>query len=185
MRVRLCLSALLALAITSEGFAQENKFQRFDVGWNVLSYSRQGSTNGYGGDLSFAVHASDRLAIVSEFTLHKATVSGMVSDTVTYRFGPRVSQTFGTRLTTFGEILAGGSRLTGGAVNFSAGTAMPSSEAFHGFALAIGGGVDVGIKRWLAFRAVQADYNLLRFGQLDETSNGVRIGTGFVFRFGS
>jgi hypothetical protein len=185
MKLRLCLSAALVLVFASAVFAENNEFRRFDIGWNVLSYSRQGSINAYGGDLSFAFHASKRIAVVADFAAHQASVSGIDLDTFTYRFGPRYSRTFGSRLTAFGEVLAGGTRLTGGTTTFSSGTTTTTSTSFNGFALAAGGGLDIGIRPWFAWRAAQLDYSLLRFGQLDATSNGIRVGSGIVFRFGS
>jgi hypothetical protein len=43
--------------------------------------------------------------------------------------------------------------------------------------------MDDRIKPWFAWRAFQADYSFLRFE--GENSNGMRAGTGIVFRFGS
>jgi hypothetical protein len=75
------------------------------------------------------------------------------------------------RVSTFGEFIAGGSRIA-------------DNLGIHidGFALAAGGGMDLRIKQWFSWRAFQSDYSFFRI--TGENSNGVRIGTGIVFRFG-
>ena len=48
--------------------------------------------------------------------------------------------------------------------------------------MAMGGGLDVKLTRSLAFRVLQADYLLTRFGGV--TQNNARLTTGLVYRFG-
>jgi len=47
--------------------------------------------------------------------------------------------------------------------------------------MALGGGVDLRLSRSVAFRMIQADYLLTRFGGI--TQNNARITTGLVYRF--
>jgi hypothetical protein len=168
-------------------------FRRFEIGWNVISYSRQGSTNLYGGDLSFAVHLSERVGIAADLAVH-VTPDNPQFSTVNYRFGPRFYARPIGRFTPFGEILAGGSHgsvsvttttsFTGVVLCLGCGPITTSATLYaNGFALAAGGGLDMRIKPWFAWRAVQSDYSLVR--ALGETSHGIRMGTGIVFRFGS
>ena len=51
-----------------------------------------------------------------------------------------------------------------------------------GFAMALGGGVDVKLNDRFAIRAIQADY--LRSDVFGGTTNGMRLSFGLVFRFG-
>jgi hypothetical protein len=157
-------------------------FRRFEIGWNVVSYSRQESSNLYGGNLSFAVRASTRFGVVSEVGVHD-TISSSKVEIVTYRFGPRLYGPTKGRMTPFAEILAGGSRATTSFTAIFSGGQTTTSFSSNGFAFAAGGGLDVRIKPWFAWRAIQSDYSLLRIE--GETSNGVLLATGIVFRFGS
>ena len=102
---------------------------------------------------------------------------------VTYRFGPRLYVSTKGRMTPFAEILAGGTRVTTSFTEIFSGGRTTTSFSSNGFAFAAGGGLDVGIKPWFAWRAIQSDYSLLRIE--GATSNGVRLATGIVFRFGS
>lgn len=53
-------------------------------------------------------------------------------------------------------------------------------ESVGGFAGAFGGGVDVKLSKRIDLRAIQVDYNPIRFG--DGTQNNFRIGIGLVFK---
>lgn len=176
----LSLLAALPLAAQDDANAQRD----FEIGWNVLSYVRQGDVNLYGGDLSFTVHATPRIGIVADVSVSRSTDTSPTIDIYTYRFGPKFVVRRGGRITTFGEILAGGTRLKGSASAVVAGTTIAVSDSINGFSFAVGGGVDLGIRPWIAWRIAQFDYSLLKFSGIDGTSNGFRVGTGLVFRFG-
>jgi hypothetical protein len=174
--------ALLAGTFTSDVFAQNaNEFRRFDINWNVLSYSRQASENGLGGTLAFTVHVNDRWGIVADTAIHSRFDTDV--EMVTYRFGPKITHRWGSRGSAFAQFLAGG-------VHFS----IPSLGAFsptaNGFSMLVGGGVDVGIRPWFAFRVVEGGYSGIRLcgGGAESRdcgwSNGSRVSTGIVFRFG-
>ena len=47
----------------------------------------------------------------------------------------------------------------------------------------MGGGVDIGIKPWLAVRAIEGDYSGIHVSG-GGWSNGVRLSGGVLFRFG-
>ena len=61
---------------------------------------------------------------------------------------------------------------------------MKISDHTNGLGLLFGGGIDIGVKPWLAVRLPQVDYSMLRFKDYGVTSHGVRVGVGIVFRFG-
>ena len=56
------------------------------------------------------------------------------------------------------------------------------------FAMALGGGLDVRVRRHLAIRAIQAEYLMTKFSDINSgssgTQNDMRLSTGLVFRFG-
>ena len=183
MKIRFPLTLLLFL-VSLPGYAQQSEnFRRFDIGWNVLSYARQFGDDWAGGNLSFAVRKSERLGFVADVAVH---TTGFFSstDTVTYRFGPRVYARERARLTPFAEVLAGGTHATTSRTSLfpGGGGVTVTSPSANGFAMAAGGGVDMRIKPWFAWRMIEADYTLLRLA--GRTSNGVRLDTGIVFRFG-
>lgn len=182
--MKIALMTVLVVLIAVPVFAQEmpNAFRRYEIGWNLLSYSRQGSLNLYGGDLSFTAYPIQRFGITADVAIHQTSLQGTDVTTTTYRFGPKFVSRYGKRASTFAEALFGGTRLTGSTTSLSGGSTTTTSEHADGFALAIGSGVDIAIRPWIAVRAVQVDYSLLHFSGI--TSNGLRVGGGLVFRFG-
>ena len=167
-----------------------NEFRRFEINWNALSYSRQGSLNQYGGTLGLAISLNDRVAIIADVGIHQpiTTFAGVNVTTSTYRFGPKISR-HGRRVTTFGQFLAGGVRLTGSGSATIAGTTLTASESVNGFSMLVGGGVDIGIRPWFAIRAVEGGYSGLHIGDTAGSegvwSNGYRVSGGIIFRFGA
>jgi hypothetical protein len=156
-------------------------FRRFDIAGVILSYSRQGSVNLYGGDLSFTTKINQRVGITADVAIHQ-TVDNPKLTVTAYRFGPQFYGPHGGRISTFAEFLAGGTRITATSTNFSVfGVSNTTSVSLNGFAAAAGGGIDLRIKPWLGWRLVQADYSFLHA----VGANGARLGTGLVFRFGS
>lgn len=185
MRILAAVVVIAALAIPA--FAQKedpNAYRGYEIGWNVASYSRQGSANLYGGDLSFTIYPTKSFGIVADAAEHQTIETGLNLKTFTYRFGPKFVARRGKHVTTFGEVLAGGTRITGSLSAISSGTTVSASQSFDGFAFAVGGGLDIAVRPWIAVRAVQYDYSFLHFGSLNTNSNGFRVGGGLVFRFG-
>jgi hypothetical protein len=53
-------------------------------------------------------------------------------------------------------------------------------------AFAPGGGLEIGVKDWLSFRAVEAEYLVTRLpNDANEHQHNLRISSGVVFRFSS
>jgi hypothetical protein len=182
---RLLLVVILCIVFAAPSFAQANSFRKFEINWDALAYTRQGGSNFAGGGLGFAYHVTRRWAILAEERIDERVDFSDIHLT-TYRFGPRYTRTHGNRLTMFAEVLAGGALATRTtlqptiqSVNGSTKTVTTTSQ--NGFAIGAGGGVDFGIRPWIAWRAVQAEYSFVHIGG---NTNGVRIGTGLVFRFG-
>src|SRR4030095_1642921 len=92
--------------------AQDGKspyFRRFEIGWDVLSYWREGNNDLVGANFSFAVRKSDRLAFVAEYAAHSRVFAEDIISS--YHFGPRYYAKPRGRLQPFIEILAGGTHL--------------------------------------------------------------------------
>ncbi len=113
----------------------------------------------------------------------------------TYLFGPTVTANFG-RSAVFAHALFGEAHSSLGAgVNIpiigGISTGLTSANAF---AMAFGGGVDIGVTRHLAIRAAQVDYLRTQFSATDALTTGLssslgnrqnsfRYSAGIVFRF--
>lgn len=112
-----------------------------------------------------------------------------------YLFGPRVTARFGKNAI-FGHALFGTAHSTLGA-----GVSLPVLGGFstgvnsaNAFAMAFGGGADLGVSNHLAIRPVQIDYLYTHFNSLDALTTGLsstttnhqnsfRYSGGIVFRF--
>jgi hypothetical protein len=161
--------------IAADANAQANVHRTFEINWNVLSYSSQSELSQYGGTLDFALHLNRRWALVVDAGVHQPAETLFDVRTTTVRLGPRLSQAHGDRITTFAQVLAGAARLSG------RGNTISTADYLSGFAVYGGGGVDVGIRPWFAWRAIEGGYSGF---DIDGWSHGYRISTGLVFRFG-
>ncbi len=113
----------------------------------------------------------------------------------TLLFGPTVTGNFG-RAAVFGHALFGAAR-----AGSSAGVSLPIIGGIStglgnamAFAMAFGGGVDIGLTRHIAIRALQLDYIRTNFSSTDALTTGLSTSTsgaqnsyrysgGIVFRF--
>jgi outer membrane protein OmpA-like peptidoglycan-associated protein len=146
------------------------------------------SFSNQGGGASFTYNASRWLGLTGElagydfkrslFPLTGSTSSvngGMVS----YLFGPRLNWRKFDYFVPFAHFLLGGAR---GGIELT-GTGNQSS-----FAIAAGGGVDLVINKYLAWRVAQLDYFMTNFSGPAVGGNArqdnFRVGTGGVLRFG-
>jgi hypothetical protein len=142
------------------------------------------SVNGNGWNASFTRHLTDWIGVKADVSGAYATNlsshenNGWVNLT-TYTFGPVISAHANRGVSPFGEILLGGylqSARIGATVN--------------GFALLVGGGVDVDVRQHLAIRALEVDWmgfltnnNPPGLAQSQNGKSNVRLSTGIVFRF--
>jgi hypothetical protein len=132
--------------------------------------------------LAFNTNINRRVGIVADVSIHQ-TVDEFPKLTVTaYRFGPRIYGYRGRRISTFGEFLAGGTRVTEERTLILFGGTVTSTDHVNGFAAAVGGGMDFQIKPWLTWRMYHADFSYLHIPDIN--SNGLRVGTGIAFQFG-
>lgn len=112
-----------------------------------------------------------------------------------YLFGPTVTADLG-RSAVFAHALFGeaSSSLEAGVGVPIIGGISTGLTSAHAFAMAFGGGIDIGLTRHLAVRAVQVDYLRTQFSATDALTTGLtsslgnrqnsfRYSTGVVFRF--
>ena len=96
-----------------------------------------------------------------------------------FLFGPTVTTYFG-KSSVFGHALIGAahSNLSAGvSVPIIGGLSAPISSG-NAFAMAFGGGVDIGLTRNFAIRAAQIDYVRTNFNTVDALASGLSSGTG-------
>src|SRR5262245_29283810 len=131
------------------------------------SYARlDGDANGHGWNLSVAGNTNDWFGLVGD-------VSGHYGDDVngnlhSFLFGPKFAYRKDPRVTPYFQTLFGASHLSD----------RPGSDTSS--AWTIGGGLDVKLHRYVALRAIQADYFLTRFN--DNSQHNARLGFGLVWR---
>jgi outer membrane protein OmpA-like peptidoglycan-associated protein len=147
-----------------------------------------GNFNNQGGAGSLTYNASKWLGLTGElgfygFTRNLFPLTGSNVGThgslTSYLFGPRLNLRKFDHFVPFAEFLVGGAN---GRIELT-GTGNQSA-----FALATGGGVDMVLTRYLAWRVGQFDYLMTTFSgpALGGTArqNSFRAGTGVVLRFG-
>jgi outer membrane immunogenic protein len=99
-----------------------------------------------------------------------------------YMVGVRYKKNIGVRLSPFAQAVAGGAHASGSMAPGNSG--IPGSS--NAFAMAAGGGIDLGLSQRFALRLIQADYYYTRFPNgVNDHQNNLRIGAGLVVRFGS
>lgn len=141
-----------------------------------------------GGSGSVAYNASRWLGLTAEvggfhydrnefpLTGSNGKVSGGIT---TYLFGPRLNLRRFDHFVPFAQILFGGAH---------GGQQLTGTKGQSAFALAAGGGVDVVITDYLAWRFVELDYLQTNFSGTALGASGrqdsFRVGTGIVLRFG-
>lgn len=138
----------------------------------------------HGGNAWLAYNFTHAFAAVAEVSRQGASsINGTGKDlTLTsYLFGPRFSWHRSGHLVPFGQVLLGGAHAGGSFASNSTGFAGSSNA----FAVIAGGGLDIGITRHFAVRALEADYYRTQFSNgLNDRQNNLRLSAGVIFRFG-
>ena len=137
----------------------------------------------HGGSGGFTFNANRYLGLTAELGGYSGnrTANGVYSGTglTTYLFGPRLNLRRFDHFVPFAEVLFGGAKAGGG---------VTGSNGQDAFALAAGGGVDVVLNKYLAWRFAQIDYLMTNFSgpnlNANARQNNLRLGTGLVLRFG-
>jgi len=137
-------------------------------------YTRIEGLNGNGWNASITGNLNDWFGVTGDFSGAYKSESGVDLNVYTYTFGPVISARANETFTPYAHALFGGFRASAGVSGFSAST--------NGFAMMVGGGVDIKVAPRIAVRAAQVDWMSLR-AEGETSNNNVRISTGIVFRF--
>ena len=184
IRSRLWISLPLFLLLAQPSRCQQSQFD-LAANYSFLRADPAGggeSFNSSGSSVSFAWRAKPWLGVAADFGGYHfgGQPPGVSGRLLTYTAGPRVcSPHEWRRWAPFGQLLAGGARVSG--------TLSAQSAGENGFALQLGGGADFRVNARLAVRVLDVEYLMTRFDRVTNTpgvQNDLRISAGVVLRFG-
>jgi hypothetical protein len=185
-------------------------YLRMNSATNVPAFS----ANGGGGQ--FVLNFNRWIGAVADVgAVHNGNIGGYHLDSTftSFMFGPRVTIRNWSRVQPYGQMLWGGMYAsTSAKIEVPANPANPivippplvptpqngtgstgpvalrASAQQTAFAMALGGGLDIKIKRWLSFRPIGLDWQMSRLQNLrsadDNNQHHLRYTTGFNFSFG-
>jgi hypothetical protein len=172
MRAHVIL-ALLALS-GAPGFAAEAPSAELFGGY---AYTRDGDQDLNGGEASLGLRLTRWISVEADVSTHYGSALGTHTSRLFFLGGPRFAYRRHS-FAIFTRYLAGGVRSRSGLTILD----VDIAETRTDFAMAFGGGVDVGISDRWAVRA-QGDYALIRAD--GNTEKEPRFSAGFVYRFRS
>ena len=122
------------------------------------SYLRGDLSVPAGWNASVAVHPHRIIGLEADFSGHYGSTAGFDHRTHLFLAGPRFAPRLG-RATPYAHILFGATRVSTEGQYFSPSAPPNTVRADEvGLAWALGGGLDIGIHKRVALRAIQADY---------------------------
>ena len=172
LMMALAIACLLALPV----FAQENYKAEIFGGYQytrVNPGSGMSGENFNGWNAAVTGNVNSWFGITGDISGGYKDFSGLNVKVHNFLFGPTLSYNKAEKVKPFAHVLFGVSHASAGFLGVSA------SE--NAFAMALGGGLDVGVHKNVAIRLGQFDYVMTRFDS--ETQNNFRLSTGIVFRF--
>ncbi len=183
---KLLMFVVVMLAASTLARAQDS-YPKSEVFGGYCYVNAEGSLNGFG--VSVAGNFHKNIGIVAEFGGHYGSSRFEIdefslegdTDVYSYVFGPRFSYR-AKSATVFAHALFGGARVSFDINATIPGGTIRASGSDTGFAMAIGGGIDVNAGKRVAFRAVQADYAPTRFSGIWD--HNLRLQVGIVFKIG-
>ena len=170
------ISRLLGLLMLLGAVANaQEKLAELEVfgGYSYFHASAGGlGLNANGGSASFAISPSSLLGFVADFGGYHGSIDPVGITNFTYLFGPRFSYRSKSPITPFGQVLFGGIHRNAGAFGVSG--------SQNGFAMTVGGGLDLRADSHWAWRMVQAEY---LYSSLPNQQNNARISTGVAYHW--
>ena len=163
MRIRVLYTVMFALALWAPAFAQ-----RVEIFGGAQFEHLQSSYNAVGWNASLTGNFKHVLGITGDFSgvynSHRAS-----SSVYTYTFGPVLTARLPV-VQPFVHALFGGATISRQGVSDNA------------FAMFLGGGLDLGLRRGIGIRLVQADWLLTKFNDQTQDRQG-RVSAGIVIKF--
>ncbi len=160
---KLILIALFAGLLSAPAFAQ-----RVEIFGGAQFEHLQSSYNAVGWNASVTGNFKHVLGITGDFSGVYNSRRGN-SSVYTYTVGPVLTARLPI-VQPFVHALFGGATATGSGANSNA------------FAMLVGGGLDIGFRKGIGFRLVQADWLMTKFGDQTQDKQG-RVSAGIVIKF--
>lgn len=163
MRKQVIRTILLAALLCAPAFAQ-----RVEIFGGAQFEHLQPSYNAVGWNASLTGNFKHVLGITGDFS-GVYNSRGANSSAYTYTVGPVLSARLPV-VQPFVHALFGGATATAGGVRENA------------FAMFLGGGLDIGFRKGIALRLVQADWLMTKFRDQEQDRQG-RVSAGIVIKF--
>ena len=160
---KLILMAVLTGLLSAPAFAQ-----RVEIFGGAQFEHLQSSYNAAGWNASVTGNFKHVLGITGDFSGVYNSRRGS-SSVYTYTVGPVLTARLPV-VQPFVHALFGGATATGSGANSNA------------FAMLVGGGLDIGFRKGIGFRLVQADWLMTKFGDQTQDKQG-RVSAGIVIKF--
>jgi hypothetical protein len=142
--------------------------QRVEIFGGAQFEHLQSSYNAVGWNASLTGNFKHVLGITGDFSgVYKSRATN--SSVYTYTVGPVLTARLPV-VQPFVHALFGGATASGGGMSQGA------------FAMLVGGGLDLGFRKGIGFRLVQADWLMTKFGDQTQNNQG-RVSAGIVIKF--
>jgi outer membrane immunogenic protein len=171
---KLTLAVFIFSVLTTVAHAQDTPVADVAVGYGFIEVPQGFTFMMHGGSGSVALNVNNWLGMVGDFGAYHAH-PGVSLTTETYTFGPRFSYRAWDRFTPFAQILVGGQHASAVTTGFT--------NASNAFALAAGGGFDIGLDRAGRF-ALRPQMEYFGFRANGTMTTTARVSIGVVFRIG-
>ena len=131
--------------------------------WNIGSlFGIKGDLQGYGSS-NFSYTLPAGVTLPNGAVTSSATTGTLQGNLFTYTFGPVIKKHTGV-FQPFGEVLLGAAHSNAYANVFKNIYGISRSNNNNGFAMVVGGGIDLRLSPKFTLRPIEADYLLTRFG---------------------
>ena len=207
----LILGSIFGLCVYAQDAPKADLF----MGYSFLRYNSAQTIPAFtanGGVGTFAWNFNNNLGVEAELGgYHNGNVNDKEFDSTafSYLFGPRFSWGRSKKFDPYVHALFGGQNATSSIAASSVLVVNPHAASTHlssdgrykgttnAFAMAVGGGIDIKMGKWMTLRPVQIDYLLTRFELPDVTQpagatpnsarnqNNFRYAAGIGFNFGA
>jgi len=170
---KIALVGLLVGLFSLSALAAENDHPKAEF-FGGYQYTRlEGGVNANGFDLGVTGNFNNYFGITADFGSSYTTQQGVSFNNYTYTFGPQLSLRGNKGWTPFVHALIGG--------DHASASYLGASGSGNGMAVLAGGGVDININRYMAFRGA-GDWMMLHSNGSTSSKN-FRMPVGIVFKF--
>ena len=166
------LGVMVAPAAAQE-YTREYPMAEIFAGYQYMRLGGSGGINANGFNTAASANLTRWFGATADLSGAYKNISGVDVRSYMYTFGPTFSART-ERFTPFVHVLAGGFHASASVAGFSGST--------NGFAMMLGGGLDVNVSRHFAIRAIQPDWIMWRSHGMTEKKIG-RVSTGILLRF--